>query len=269
MTTVQTKILQQVCGMFLYYARAVDCTMLHALNNLATRVKNSTQKPVEALNHFLDYCATQPEAVVLYRASDMILHNHSDAAYLVATGARSRAAGYTYLGNEINNTQIINGSISIIAKIRKGVMSSAAKAEIGALCMNARQLLSLRVMCKELGHPQLATPMQTDNNTASDIINGTFSQARSKAIEMNYYWLMDRAQQKQFRIYWDRGIKNLADNSSKHHSGAHRKQVRPILLHTKESPDSLQGCIKKLGMCAPKLRDLTKLAGVHKQAAAA
>ena len=138
MTTIQTKLLQQVCGTFLYYARAVDCTMLHALNDLATRVKDGTQKTVEALNHFLDYCATHSEAVVLYRASDMILHNHSDAAYLVATGARSRAAGYKYLGNDMKNKQIINGPISIIAKIIKGVMASAAEAEIGALYMNAR-----------------------------------------------------------------------------------------------------------------------------------
>ena len=112
--------------------------MLHALNDLATRVKDGTQKTVEALNHFLDYCATHPEAVVLYQASDMILHNHSDAAYLVATGARSRASEYTYLGNNPTNTQITNGLISIIAKIIKGVMSLAAESEIGALYMNTR-----------------------------------------------------------------------------------------------------------------------------------
>ena len=149
--------------------------MLHALNDLATRTKDGTQKTVEALNHFLDYCASNPEAEVLYRASDMILHNHSDAAYLVATGARSRAAEYTYLGNDQDNKQIINGPISIIATIIQGVISSAAEAEIGALYMNVRQLLPLRVTCEELGHPQPATPMQTDNNTASGIINGTFN----------------------------------------------------------------------------------------------
>ena len=48
--------------------------------------------------------------------SDMILHDYSDAAYLVAKGARSRAAGYVYLGNDTNNKQLINGPISIIAK---------------------------------------------------------------------------------------------------------------------------------------------------------
>ena len=133
LTTVQTKLLQQVCGTFLYYARAVDCTMLHTSNNLATRVKDDAQQTVEALNHFLVYCATHPEAVVLYPASNMILHNHSDAACLGATGARSRSAGYTYLGNDTNNKQIINRLISIIAKIFKRVMFSAAEAEIEAL----------------------------------------------------------------------------------------------------------------------------------------
>ena len=54
----------------------------------------------------------------------MILHNHSDAAYLVATGSKSRADGYKYLGNDQNNTQIINEPKSIIAKIIKGVMLS-------------------------------------------------------------------------------------------------------------------------------------------------
>ena len=97
MTTVHTKLLHQVCGTFLYYARAVYCTMLFALNDLVTRVKDGTQKTVKALNHFLDYCATHPEAVLLYQESNIILYNHSDAAYLVATGSRSRAAGYTYL----------------------------------------------------------------------------------------------------------------------------------------------------------------------------
>ena len=118
MTTSHTKLLQQVCGAFLYYARAVDCTMIHALNNLGTRVKDGTQKTAKALNHFLDYCATHIEATVLYQASNMILHNHSDIAYLVAIRSRSRVDGYTYLGNDTDNKQIINDQISILFSSR-------------------------------------------------------------------------------------------------------------------------------------------------------
>jgi hypothetical protein len=96
----------------------------------------------------------------------MVLHNHSDAAYLVASEARSRAGGFTYMGNHQGRPQIINGAISVIAKIIKSVMSSAAEDEVGALFMNAKALIPLRITCEELGHIQPATPMRTDNNTA-------------------------------------------------------------------------------------------------------
>ena len=246
MNQKQIKLLQKVCGKFLYYARAVDCTMLHALNDLATRTHNGTQETMKALTHFLNYCATNPDSVVTHRASDMILHNHSDAAYLVASEARSRAGGFTYLGNNKNNIQIINGSISVIAKIIKSVMSSAAESEVGAIFMNARDILPLRMTCEELGHPQPATPIRTDNNTADGIINGTFQQNRSKAIDMRFYWLIDRAKQGQFSIYWARGETNLADYFTKHHSGSHHRRVRPIYTTTEHSPTSLQGCIDLL-----------------------
>ena len=139
----------------------------------------------------------------------MILHNHSDAAYLVASEARSRAGGFTYFGNSEDKVQIINSPISVMAKIIKAVMSSAAEAEIGALFMNAQKLLPLRITCEELGHPQPPTPMRTDNITASSIINKNFKQNRSKAIDMRFYWLIDHQKQGKFQIYWERGTTNL------------------------------------------------------------
>jgi len=65
----QVKLLQQVTGKFLYYARAVDGTMLHALNELASATHKGTQKTAIAMNHFLNYCSTHPNTVLLYRAS--------------------------------------------------------------------------------------------------------------------------------------------------------------------------------------------------------
>jgi hypothetical protein len=50
----ETKILQKVCGKFLYYARAIDTTMLHALNDLATQTTKGTEKTMQALTHFLN-----------------------------------------------------------------------------------------------------------------------------------------------------------------------------------------------------------------------
>jgi hypothetical protein len=174
----ETKILQKVCGKFLYYARAIDTTMLHALNRLATQTTKGTEKTMQALTHFLNYCSSHLDAEIIYRASDIVLHNHSDAAYLVASEARSRADGFTYMGNHQGRPQIINGGISVIAKIVKSVMSSAAEAEVGALFMNAKALIPLRITCEELGHIQPSTPMRTDNNTAEGIIHEWYNQTK-------------------------------------------------------------------------------------------
>jgi hypothetical protein len=71
----------------------------------------------------------------------MILAIHSDVAYLVEPEARSRAGGFFYLGNK--DGKLINGSILMIAKIIKNVVSSASEAEIAALFINARAALPL------------------------------------------------------------------------------------------------------------------------------
>ena len=81
-----------------------------------------------------------------------------------------------------------------------------------------------------MGHPQPATPMKTDNQTATGILNGTIKQRCSKAIDMRFYWLKDRQEQGQFDIKWVPGKYNLADYFTKHHPGSHHCRVRPIYL---------------------------------------
>ena len=69
---------------------------------------------------------------------------------------------------------------------------------------------------------------------------------------MRFYWLIDRVNQGQFKVYWERGNKNLADYFTKHHPASHHRRVRPIYVTTDNSPSTLQGCIKLLADRAPK-----------------
>lgn len=78
--------------------RAVDNTMLHALNDIACAVTKGTGATKEAATYFLNYIASDPTPRIRYRASDMILYVESDAAYLVNPEAQSRAGGYHNLG---------------------------------------------------------------------------------------------------------------------------------------------------------------------------
>ena len=254
----QIRFIQRAVGKLLYYARAVDPTMLHAINDISLSASKGTEATLDATMFLLNYAHTHQNAEVIFRKSDMILHVDSDAAYLVAPEARSRAGGYQYLGN--TDGTLFNGPVLVLAKVIKNVMASATEAELGALYMNAQEAVALRNCLEAMGFPQPATPLKTDNNTANGIINNTMKQKRSKAIDVRFYWLRDRAKQGQFYIYWDSGKHNLADYFTKHHSPAHHKLMRPIHTYVESlSPESLQGCIKIMTESQAKKRVGTKI----------
>ena len=234
-------VIQQVIGCILYYARAVDPTMLVTLSTLASQQSKGTAHTADAITQLLNYCATHPDAEIRYVASDMLLKIHSDASYLSEAQARSRTGGHFFLGNHPNKPQINNGAIHTIASIQRNVMASAAEAEVGALFDNTKHGTIIRTTLEELGHPQPPTPVQTDNSTASGIVNDTIKQQRSRAIDMRFYWVRDRIKQGQFVVYWAPGKWNLADYFTKHHPPAHHQQMRPIFLHMKDSPDLVPG----------------------------
>jgi hypothetical protein len=66
------------------------------------------------------------------------------------------------------------------------VIASVVEAEIGALFLNAKEGVNIRNILKEMGHPQPATPMQTDNTNVHVIVRGTCKQQRRKAIDMRF-----------------------------------------------------------------------------------
>ena len=88
------KFVQQVTGVFLFYARAVDSTMLTALSAIASEQATPTENTMKKCKQFLDYAASQEEAIIAYKKSDMVLSIHSDASYLSELKARSRAGGH-------------------------------------------------------------------------------------------------------------------------------------------------------------------------------
>jgi hypothetical protein len=123
---------QEVLSTLLYYARAIDNTMLTAIGEIATQQASATNT-LRAVTQLLNYAATNPEAIVRFHASDMILYVESDASYLSGSKARSRAAGYHYLSNKADNPSKqqppLNRPVNILCKILKNLLSSAAEAE--------------------------------------------------------------------------------------------------------------------------------------------
>ena len=59
------------------------------------------------------------------------------------------------------------------------MVSSTAEAELGGLFENMRDAITLRNILADMGYPQSATPIQTDNKCADGIAHGTVKSKRS------------------------------------------------------------------------------------------
>jgi hypothetical protein len=100
LTAQQFLTLQKVKGSVLYYARAVDPTVLMPVNDIATKKTKVTEKTQATTNQMLVFLATHPDATIRYHASDMILNIHSEASYLSVSNAKSRLGDLFFLGKE-------------------------------------------------------------------------------------------------------------------------------------------------------------------------
>ena len=180
------KFIQQVCGKFLFYGRAVDGTILVALSAIASQQSKPTTDTMAKAKQLLDYLASQEKAILTYSASEMVLAVHSDAGYLNEPNARSRAGGHFFLSNHAAHPPN-NGAILNLAQIIKNVMSSATEAELGALFITTREAVYIQNILTAMGHKQPATPIQMDNLTAEGIINSKIQPKQTKAMDMWFH----------------------------------------------------------------------------------
>jgi hypothetical protein len=135
------KHIQQIVGSILYYARAVDMTLLAALSTIAINQTKAPTQTMEQCIQLLDYLACNQNPKVRFHASDMVLNIHSDASYLSESGAQSCACGHFFMGWMPKNGEPVklNGAFYTSSSIMRFVVASAAEAELGALFHNCHR----------------------------------------------------------------------------------------------------------------------------------
>ena len=195
--------LHQIIGAVLYYARAVDGTLMTILNELASTQSKGTQANMQAIKKLMDNCHTHSDTKIRYCASQMKLYIHINVSYLSASKSRSRVEGHFFLSENFNPTSQTkhNGAVLVVAAILENVMASVPEALLGGLLINDKEGEVLITSLEEMGHPQGPTHMQTDNSMSSGIINKTVKQHIFKAIEIRFYWVRDICKQNHFLIY--------------------------------------------------------------------
>ncbi len=187
-TKAEEKVIWQVIGKLLYYGHAVDSTIITGLSSLAAAQAKPTAQTLFLINWLLDYMATNLDAILTYKKSDMVLAVHSDASYLSEPAARSQAGSHFFCSSNMDDPPN-NGAVLNTSKILKAIMSSAAKAKLGALYINDREAIPMQHLLEEMGHKQPPTPIQTDNSTALGVVTNNIQPRRTKAMDMRFHWL--------------------------------------------------------------------------------
>ncbi len=241
----------------MYYAQAVDMTVLMALSSIAIKQTTATEKTMDRCIQLLDYLATNETVKIRFHTSEMILSIHSGASHFSETGAHSRVCGYFFMGwmPEDNESIKLNGAFHTNSTIMRFVVASAAEAEFGALFHNSQTRIIFRQTLDNLGHPQPKTPVHCNNATAVGIANNTVKHQQSRSMEMRSFWVGDKVAQDMYNLTWHPEIENLADYQSKDHVGSHHAAIRPYYLHRENSPgilchalrpSTLKGCVETL-----------------------
>jgi hypothetical protein len=127
----------------------------------------------------------------------MILCAHSDAGFLNELQPWSQAGAHIFLLEDVPYPRF-NGAVLSIAQIIKFVMASAAKSELAALFITAREMIPHCQTLIDMGWPQPKSPIQTNNSTAAGVVNNTIVPRRSKMMDMRLWWLRCQASQDQF-----------------------------------------------------------------------
>jgi hypothetical protein len=205
------KRLQSVIGTLLYYSRAVDPSICTALHELGSIQSQPTEKDMKKMERLLGYVSKHRNMAIRFYASNMILQLLSDASYLCRPKARSVYGTYSYFGEPGG----INGPIACASKMINSVLSSVAEAELCGGFKIAQDAVHYRRIAHDLGYPQPATLLRMDNTVAIGLAQGTINAKRSKAMDMRFFWIVDRIKQKQFQVAHIPGMWNLSDHFTK------------------------------------------------------
>ena len=133
--------MQQLIDTCLFYARAVDYTILPATSSIASEQANAKEGTEKRIKQLVVYLATLCSAEIKFYALKTILTVHSDASYLSEPKAKSRVAGVYFIGDvrEDRKPLLLNGNIFIVCSMLKFEVASVAETELGALFINGKE----------------------------------------------------------------------------------------------------------------------------------
>jgi hypothetical protein len=202
--------LQGIIGSSLYYARAVDATILEAVNHISSDQAYPTIDLLSRAHRVVGYLNNHKNHCITYHACDMVLLSESDASLNSRSRGRSVGGGVHKCGN-LNDPNFKNGPILCVSSILPTVIPVISEAEYASAYERGRETVHLRNCLEALGHSQPPTLLTCDNEVAVGVALETVKLHRSKYIDTRYHWLRDQVRLGHILVRWQKGATNIAD----------------------------------------------------------
>lgn len=184
-----------------------------AFAELSKFVQAPGQVHMRAAKRMLAYLkGTMDEGITFYRPKDPAdvnrLHGWVDSDYAADPDNRRSTTGFLLTLN--------NGPISWKAKRQACTTLSSAEAEFVAASMCGQEVIYLRNLLRDLGHPQ-TTPTQIYEDNASCIAmsENPANPKRSRHIDTRMYFLRDMVRDGLLKLRKVAGTRNVADALTK------------------------------------------------------
>ena len=145
------------------------------------------------------------------RLPEVLCKRHDSQHRLGCSWPRATKSSESQVEN-LRFSPITNGAILLTCKTRRHNVASSAESETAGLFHNAQVAIPIRYTLNKIGHLQPATPIETDNATATFFIHDNINQKKFKSWDVRYNWLRGIDQQELLHIYRDCGDTNNHDD---------------------------------------------------------
>ena len=157
----------------------------HSSQHNRKQTSNTYQKNTQNITQLMDYAAKNPNAIITYRASSILLVTHSNVSYLSEPKAWSWSGGHFFI---LTKTIFIlnNGAVYITAQILKHNMPLVVEADIVTFFVNRKLATQLWHTLAKMGHPSSLTAVQINNFKTFGAVTKNQLWVM-KAIDMHFY----------------------------------------------------------------------------------